>query len=120
MSSPKLTAEVIAAIGQYRPGIISTAGKSGRPNVSVKGSTQVIDGELVFADMRSPRTVANLKENPQISIIGLDFATRKGYRIWGKVEVLASGPLFDKLCAKIPQGKPNHCIHVQVDEAILF
>lgn len=120
MPSPKLTDEVIQAIAQIRPSLVATSNKSGKPNVSPKGSFQVLEGELVFADMNSPRTVANLKENPQIAVIGLDPATRKGYRIWGKAEVLASGPLYDKLCAKTARGTPKHCIHITVDDALVF
>jgi hypothetical protein len=93
----KLTEEAKKAIGEIRPSLVATASKTGKPNVSAKGSLRVLDDDhVVFSDIASPRTVANIKENPQVAIICLDRETRKGCRIWGKAEVMDSGPLFDE------------------------
>ncbi len=96
----KLTEEAKKAIGEIRPSLVATASKTGKPNVSAKGSLRVLDDDhVIFADVASPRTVANIKENPQVSIICLDASTRKGCRIWGMGEVLNSGETFDKMAA---------------------
>lgn len=119
----KLSEDAKKVIGEIRPGLIATASKDGKPNVSPKGSFQVIDDEHVaFADIASPRTVANLRENPQVSAIVFDPATRKGCRIWGKAEVLDSGDLFDKISAQLSgRGmKVNHVINIAVEEAVTF
>ena len=105
-------------IGEIHPGIIATAGKGSKPNVSAKGSFQVVDDDHVaFADVSSPRSVANLMENPQISIICLD-TNRRSCRIWGTAEVLDSGPVFDKVTAPLAARNitANHVVSVQVDE----
>ncbi|MDP2919897.1 MAG: pyridoxamine 5'-phosphate oxidase family protein, partial [Dehalococcoidia bacterium] len=74
----KLTEAAKQAIGQIRPSLVATASKSGKPNVSAKGSLRVLDDDhVIFADVNSPRTVANIKENPQVAIICLDAAQRK-------------------------------------------
>jgi predicted pyridoxine 5'-phosphate oxidase superfamily flavin-nucleotide-binding protein len=57
------------------------------------------DEHLVFADIRSPRTIANLKQNPAIEINVVDWFTRKGYRFKGTATVFESGPQFDELIA---------------------
>ena len=57
------------------------------------------DDRLVFAGIRSPRTIANLKQNPSIEINVVDWFVRKGYRFEGTAQVIESGPLFDKLVA---------------------
>ncbi|MDP6178576.1 MAG: pyridoxamine 5'-phosphate oxidase family protein [Desulfatiglandales bacterium] len=94
----KLTDEAKKAIEEIRPSLVATAGGTGKPNVSAKGSLRILDDEHVaFADIASPRTIANIKENPQVAIICLDAATRKGCRIWRKGNILNSGELFDKL-----------------------
>ena len=81
----KLTDEAQKAIAEIRPSLVATAGKTGKPNVSAKGSFRVLDDEhVVFADIASPRTVANIRENSQVAVICLDAAARKGCRIWGK------------------------------------
>jgi predicted pyridoxine 5'-phosphate oxidase superfamily flavin-nucleotide-binding protein len=94
----KLTEEAKKIIGEIHPALVATAGKTGKPNVSAKGSLQVMDDEhLVFADVASPRTIANIKENPQVAVLCLDAASRKGCRVWGKGEIITSGEIFDKM-----------------------
>jgi len=94
----KLTEEAKKIISEFGPALIATASKEGKPNVSPKGSFRVQDDDhVVFANIASPRTMANLKENPQLTAIIFDRSTRKGCRLWGKTEVLDSGDLFDSL-----------------------
>jgi predicted pyridoxine 5'-phosphate oxidase superfamily flavin-nucleotide-binding protein len=120
----KLSEEAKKAIGELGPSVVATASKEGKPNVSLKGSFRVLDDEhIIFADIASPRTTANLRENPQLSAIVFNAATRKGCRIWGKaVEILDSGNLFntisDEYSAKGMAVK--HVIKVKVDEVIAF
>ncbi|MBI4296558.1 MAG: pyridoxamine 5'-phosphate oxidase family protein [Chloroflexi bacterium] len=114
----KLSEAAKKLIGEIHPALIATAGKSGKPNVSAKGSFRVLDDEhVVFNDMNSPRTVANLLENPQVSIICLN-ANRQSCRIWGTAEVLDSGPLFDEAVAAMAARnmKPRHVVKVRVDD----
>jgi len=119
----KLTEEARKIIGEFGPALIATASKEGKPNVSPKGSFRVLDDEhVVFANIASPRTMANLKENPQLTAIIFDRSTRKGCRIWGKAEILDSGDLFDSLTAEFaPRGmKVKNVVRVAVDEVATF
>ena len=119
----KLTEEAKKLVGELYPGLIATASKDGKPNVSPKGSFRVLDDEHVgFADVRSPRTIANLRENPQISVMVFSNSPRKGCRIWGKAEILDSGELFDAMSAEFaPKGfKVQHVVKVKVDEVETF
>ena len=114
----KLSEEAKKLIGEIRPALIATASKTGKPNVSAKGSFRIIDDETVaFNDMNSPRTIANIKENPQVGIICLD-TNRRSCRIWGTAEVLDSGPLYDAaaLAMAARNMKPKHVVKVKVDE----
>jgi uncharacterized protein len=115
----KLSEEVKAMIAEIRPGIISTASKDGKPNVSAKGSFRVLDDDhVIFADINSPRTIANLKENPYVSALVVHPRTLKGCRIWGKGEILTSGPLFDQLNKEFTEKglKVNHVVKIKVDK----
>jgi len=115
----KLSEEVKTMIAEIRPGIIATASKAGKPNVSAKGSFRVLDDDhVVFADINSPRTMANLKENPYVSILVVHPRTLKGCRIWGKGEIITSGPLFDQLNKEfLGKGlKVNHVVKITVDK----
>jgi hypothetical protein len=55
------------------------------------------DTHLVFADIHSPGTVANLKVNPTIEINVADPFVRKGYRFKGIAELVTGGDLFQKM-----------------------
>lgn len=119
----KLSEEAKKLIGEVRVALVATASKGGKPNVSPKGSFRVIDDEHVaFGAIVSPRTMANLRETPQLSAILFDPATRKGCRIWGKAEILGSGDLFDAMSAEYaPRGlKVEHVVKVTVEEAVIF
>jgi hypothetical protein len=118
-----LSPEAKALISEIHPGIVATADRSGRPNVSAKGTFRVLDDERVlFADVNSPRTVANLLENPYASAFVLDPATRHGCRLWGTAEVLTSGDLFDSVNAGLAARniKAKHVIVLSVDEFLTF
>ena len=119
----KLTEEAKKSIGEIRPSLVATASKSGKPNVSAKGSLRVLDDDhVVFADIVSPRTVANIRENPQVAIICLDAPARKGCRIWGRGEILDSGGLFDKITAEYAKKnmRVRNIVKVAVDKVETF
>jgi predicted pyridoxine 5'-phosphate oxidase superfamily flavin-nucleotide-binding protein len=119
----QLSDEAKKAIGEIRPSLLATASRTGKPNVSAKGSLRVLDDEhVVFADIASPRTVANIRENPQVAVICLDAAARKGCRIWGKGSIFDSGELFDQLTAEYAKKnmKVQHVVKVAVEEVETF
>ena len=85
-------------VREQRLGYVATVCPDGTPNLSPKGTTRVWDDDhLVFADIRSPRTIANLKQNPAVEINVVDWFTRKGYRFKGIATVIESGLLFDEI-----------------------
>ena len=113
----KLTYETKEKIGKIRPALVATADKTGKPNVSPKGSLRALDDEhLLFADISSPRTINNLRENPQIAIICLDADEKGGCRIWGNAEVIGSGPLFLQESKKFSSKdmKINNIVRIKV------
>ena len=119
----KLTEEAKKLIGEIHPSLVATASKSGKPNVSAKGSLRVLDNDhLVFAGIASPRTVANIEENPQVAIICLDAPARKGCRIWGRGKILNSGRLFDKIKAEYANKnkRVENIVTISVDEVETF
>jgi uncharacterized protein len=78
-------------------GFIATVCPDGTPNLSPKGTTAVWDDDhLVFADIRSPGTVANLRSNPSIEVNVVDQLVRKGYRFKGTGVVYIDGDVFER------------------------
>ena len=55
-----------------------------RPNLSPKGTIRVWDDDhLFFLDIASPRTRANLEQNPWIELNVVEQTSRRGYRFLG-------------------------------------
>ena len=114
-----LNDQVKETLRDVKPALVATAGASGKPNVSAKGSLRVIDDDTIaFADVASPRTIANLKENNSLSLIILGNDSQKGCRIWGSGEVVNSGEIFDKFSSDFAARnmKINNVVIVNVLE----
>jgi predicted pyridoxine 5'-phosphate oxidase superfamily flavin-nucleotide-binding protein len=95
-----LTEQMKELVERQRLGFIATVCADGSPNLSPKGTLRVLDDDrLVFADLKSPATVRNLRLNSSIEINVVDQFIRKGYRFKGHAEVLDSGAEFERLVA---------------------
>jgi len=92
-----LTADMKRVVEEQRLGFVATVCADGTPNLSPKGTTAVWDDEhLVFANIRSPGTIENLRRNASVEVNVVDPIGRKGYRFKGVASVLESGPLYEK------------------------
>ena len=81
---------------------VATADADGMPNTTIKGTAQVIDDEhVIFADLFSLKTRANLKANPKVAVAVADEATGKGYQIKGTAQMSDSGDLFKTVAEKL-------------------
>lgn len=81
-------------------GFVATVCPDGTPNVSPKGSVAVWDDEhLVFADIASPGTIANLRQNPAVEINVVDALSRRGYRFKGTARIVDGGEELDRIIA---------------------
>ncbi|HEX2174262.1 MAG TPA: pyridoxamine 5'-phosphate oxidase family protein [Dehalococcoidia bacterium] len=94
-----LTEDMKRVVREQKLGFVATVCPDGTPNLSPKGTTAVWDDDhLVFANLRSPQTMENLRHNPAIEINVVDVIARKGYRFKGRATIVADGPLHDQLC----------------------
>jgi predicted pyridoxine 5'-phosphate oxidase superfamily flavin-nucleotide-binding protein len=94
----KLSADMKRMIAEQRLAYVATVCSDGTPNVSPKGTIIVWDDDhLVFADIRSPGTIANLKRNPSVELNVVDPFVRKGYRFKGTGEVIVEGERFRQI-----------------------
>jgi hypothetical protein len=66
------------------------------------------DDHLVFADIRSPGTVANIEKNPAVELNAVDPFVRKGYRFKGKGEVIMEGQVLSRNYAVLPKPMDRH------------
>jgi predicted pyridoxine 5'-phosphate oxidase superfamily flavin-nucleotide-binding protein len=95
-----LAPEAQRVVEEQRLGFVATVNDDGTPNLSPKGTLAVLDGDhLMFANIRSPRTIHNLRQRPAIEINVVDPIGRQGYRFRGTATVVDPGEEYDRLMA---------------------
>src|SRR5262245_4981975 len=95
-----ISAEMRRLVDEQRLGFVATVSPDGTPNLSPKGTTAVWDDDhLVFANIRSPGTLANLRQNASLEVNVVCPFARKGYRFKGVATVLESGSVYDEVVA---------------------
>ncbi len=83
-----LTEDMQRVVREQKLGFHATVDPDGTPNLSPKGTTDVWDDDhLWFADICSPRTVANIRRGSWIEVNVVDPFVRKGYRFKGPATV---------------------------------
>lgn len=84
-------------VREQRLGYVASVCPDGTPNLSPKGTTAIWDDDhLVFLDLASPGTVANIEAgNGVVEVNVVDPIRRKGYRFKGRAEVHRDGPRFE-------------------------
>ena len=87
-----LTEDMKRVVREQRLGFYATVCEDGSPNLSPKGSTYLLDDDhLLFADIRSPQTVANIRRGSIVEVNVVDPIVRKGYRFKGPAVVHERG-----------------------------
>ncbi|MHC1626674.1 MAG: pyridoxamine 5'-phosphate oxidase family protein [Methanoculleaceae archaeon] len=94
-----LTDEIKEAFSKMKVFPVATASKDGIPNVVPIGFVELKDdGETIWiADNYMNKTLANIRENPKISLYVYGPETKGCYQIKGDVELKTSGPDFEKM-----------------------
>jgi predicted pyridoxine 5'-phosphate oxidase superfamily flavin-nucleotide-binding protein len=91
-----LTDDMKRVVREQSLAFVATVCPDGSPNVSPKGTITVWDDDhLVFADIASPTTMANLAQNSAVELNVVDPVVRKGYRFKGRASVVTGGPQLD-------------------------
>jgi uncharacterized protein len=112
-------------VREQRLGYVASVCPDGTPNLSPKGTTAVWDdNHLVFLDIASPGTVANIESGrPVVEVNVVDPIRRKGYRFKGRAEVHRDGARFDDVLRWYERergsdvSRVNSVVLVLVDQA---
>jgi predicted pyridoxine 5'-phosphate oxidase superfamily flavin-nucleotide-binding protein len=118
-----LTADMKRVVDQQRLAFVATVCADNTPNLSPKGTIAVLDdAQLVFANIRSPQTIANLRRNSAIEINVVDPLVRKGYRFKGTATVLDSGARYEQVtaffAARGVSNRIREIVVIKVDHAL--
>ncbi len=115
----KLTADMKAMVGKHLA-VVATASRSGVPNAGPKGSVVAIDDEtLVFSEATGGKTLANLRENPNVTVMIFDREKSDGYQAKGRAELITSGDLFEQIARRQEERKksrPQYVVRITIDE----
>jgi uncharacterized protein len=110
----KLDEDMQRVVREQRLGFVATVDADGTPNLSPKGTLDVWDDEhLVFLDIHSPNTVANLRSRPAVEVNVVDPIVRKGYRFKGRGEVLTGGSRHDEVLARYRRDRGSDTSRVK-------
>ena len=103
-------------------GYVATVSSDGTPNLSPKGTIAILDdSRLVFANIRSPKTIENLTNNPSIEINVIDPFSRIGYRFKGLAKILSDGKDFANILDYFKQkGIKSTISHIVVIDVTSF
>ncbi|MHA7734389.1 pyridoxamine 5'-phosphate oxidase family protein [Nitrosopumilus sp. S6] len=94
----EITEKIKNFLNSQKLGYVATVSTDGTPNISPKGT--IIGwskNQLAFADIRSPDTMKNLKNNPNVEINVIDPLLRKGFLFKGLAKILEKTPLYDDI-----------------------
>jgi predicted pyridoxine 5'-phosphate oxidase superfamily flavin-nucleotide-binding protein len=99
----KIDADMATLIRRTILCFAATINSDGSPNLSPKSTLTVHDEDhLLFANIASPKTVANLRRDPRIEINCVDIFSRRGYRFTGHGNVLSNGdPIYEQFAAAL-------------------
>ena len=93
-----ITPEIKDFLNLQKLGYVATVTSDGKPNISPKGTIIGWDSKtLAFADIRSPDTMKNLKDNPDVEINVIDPLLRKGYLFQGTARVIEDKSLHEEI-----------------------
>ena len=83
---------------------VGTASQDGRPQISMRGSLSVYDGEtLAFWERSRRSSLDNVNENPHVVIFYRNPDKRINWRFHGTATLHESGEVRDRVMAQTPQ-----------------
>lgn len=104
----KLAEEMKIAFSKVKIYPVATASKDGIPNVVPMGFCRLMDDETIWiADNFMLKTLANLKENPNVAIYVWGPDTGGCFQIKGKADLIDSGEKFEKMRSIVHESKPG-------------
>ena len=114
--------EIKNLVNFQKLGYVATVSPDGTPNLSPKGTIAILDdSRLVFANIRSPKTIENLTKNPSIEINVIDPFSRLGYRFKGLAQILSNGKDFENILDYFKQkGIKSSISHIVVVDVTSF
>ena len=89
---------------------LATSSAENLPNVSPKEIFAFYgSGKIIIANIASPQSIRNIRENPQVCVSFIDILVQKGVQIKGRADIVkkteAAFPEMEKVLLKMTGGK---------------
>ena len=85
----RLTKEIKESIDNSVLCWLATVSKEGIPNVSPKEIFNYYDSDsIIIANIASPQTIKNIKQNENVCISFIDILVQKGFQLKGKARII--------------------------------
>ncbi len=102
----QLTDEIRMSLDGTRLAFLATASKDGRPNVVPIGAFKLLDDEtLLISDQFFNKTLANMRENPQVAISY--WGEKGGFQLKGTVTLHTDDDIFAQDVAWMKELRPT-------------
>ncbi len=102
----QLTDEIRMSLDGTRLAFLATASKDGRPNVVPIGAFKLLDDEtLLISDQFFNKTLANMRENPQVAISY--WGDKGGFQLKGTVTLHTDDDIFAQDVAWMKELRPT-------------
>ena len=116
-SIPAAARDIVAG---YPLCFVASLNEDGSPNLSPKGTVRVWDADhLVFANVASPQTVANIARDDRVHVNVVDHFARRGWRFTGRARVTHDPAVVQAIRDEYPgEGYPfEQAVLVRVETA---
>ncbi|MDH3580242.1 MAG: pyridoxamine 5'-phosphate oxidase family protein [Hyphomicrobiales bacterium] len=115
-----LTDKMKKLITDHRAGMVASINDDGTPSVSPKATFVILDErKIAFGNIRSPGTLANIRQRPAVEVCFIDVVLRKAVRVTGTAAIhpkaTAEGPLAAAFEAEWSAYLPHISTFVTID-----
>lgn len=106
----KITDEIRRYIDKSVLCWLATSSIDNLPNVSPKEIfTHYNTDQIIIANIASPQTVKNIKQNESVAVSFIDILVQKGFQIKGKAKIISKGhsdfKAMEDVLTRITEGK---------------
>ncbi|WP_424000753.1 pyridoxamine 5'-phosphate oxidase family protein [Maribacter sp. IgM3_T14_3] len=105
----QLTKEIKAAIDDSVLCWLATSSADNIPNVSPKEIFCFFEDHIIIANIASPQTVKNIRENKNVCISFIDILKQKGFQLKGIAEIIENSSKdfsrMEKVLLHLTEGK---------------
>lgn len=108
-----LTPEMKTLISNHRAGMVATINDDATPSVSPKATFVTLDeSNIAFGNLRSPGTLANLRQRPALEVCFIDVLERKAVRVTGTGSIVGKAEAEPALVAAFEKDWSDYLPHM--------